>query len=209
MRTEQQSTEQTAQQIRALEEQARTEARHATDDIRRQVRNAIRGANEGTQDAVNAARVPGSIIVNAPRMPGTIIFPTDGDNPISVRVDGSGIHLTQNGTETIIPVRDVVPRGAVLMTYTLSAAFAFVIVGLPLARAFARRMDRRTATKGVTAELQTRLDAMDRNIDTVAVELERVSEGQRFTSKLLAERAPAAAIVSAARGEVVERARDA
>jgi len=202
MRMEQQSTEQaaqqTAQQARALAEQARTEARNARDQIRQQVRDAIQGANEGAQDAATAARVPG-----------TIVFPANGDNPISVRVDGSGIHVMQNGTETTIPVRDVVPRGAVQMTYALSAAFALIIVGLPIARAFARRMDRRTATKGIAAELQTRLDAMDRNIDTVAVELERVSEGQRFTSKLLAERAPAPEFVAAARGEVVERTRDA
>ncbi len=198
MRTDQQSTEQTAQQTaqqaRALAEQVQTQARSARDQIRQQVRDAIQGANEGTRDAALLAQGPG-----------TVVFPTNGDNPISVRVDGSGIHLTQNGTETIIPVRDVVPRGAVQMTYALSAAFAFVIVGLPLARAFARRMDRRTAMNGVSAELQTRLDAMDRNIDTVAVELERVSEGQRFTSKLLAERAHAPEFVSAARGEMVER----
>jgi hypothetical protein len=36
--------------------------------------------------------------------------------------------------------------------------------------------------------VQARLDAMERNIDTVAVELERVSEGQRFTNKLLEQR---------------------
>ena len=202
MRMEQQTTEQaaqlTAQQARALAEQARTQGQSVRDQIRQQVRDAIQGANEGTQDAATVAQVPG-----------TIILPANGSNPISVRVDGSGIHLSQNGTETTIPVRDVVPRGAVQMTYALSAVFAFVIVGLPLARAFARRMDRRTATNGVTAALQTRLDAMDRNIDTVAVELERVSEGQRFTSKLLADRVPAPALVTAARGEAAERIRDA
>ncbi len=194
MRTEQQSTEQTAQQTSALAEQAQTQARSARDQIRQQVRDAIQGANEGTQAAAALAQKPGSIV-----------FPTNGDNPLSVRVDGSGIHLTQNGTETIIPVRDVVPRGAVQMTYALSITFVCVIVGLPLARAFARRMDRRTASNGVSTELQMRLDAMDRNIDTVAVELERVSEGQRFTSKLLADRAHAPEFVSAARGEMVER----
>ena len=40
----------------------------------------------------------------------------------------------------------------------------------------------------LSAGVQARLDAMERNIDTVAIELERVSEGQRFTAKLLEQR---------------------
>ena len=43
-------------------------------------------------------------------------------------------------------------------------------------------------------QLQQRFDAMERNIDTVAVEMERLSEAQRFTSKLLEQR-PAGAVV--------------
>ncbi len=68
------------------------------------------------------------------------------------------------------------------------ATLAFIIVGWPIARAFARRMDRRAVTTQLSAEVQTRLDAMERNIDTVAIELERVSEGQRFTNRLLEQR---------------------
>lgn len=36
--------------------------------------------------------------------------------------------------------------------------------------------------------LETRLVAMQESLDAVAVEVERISEGQRFTTKLLAER---------------------
>ena len=35
---------------------------------------------------------------------------------------------------------------------------------------------------------------MERNIDTVAVEMERLSEAQRFTSKLLEQRPAAVAV---------------
>jgi hypothetical protein len=34
---------------------------------------------------------------------------------------------------------------------------------------------------------------MEQAIDSIAVEVERISEGQRFTTKLLAERVPAPA----------------
>jgi hypothetical protein len=43
-------------------------------------------------------------------------------------------------------------------------------------------------------DITDRLGRLDNAIDAVAVEVERISEGQRFTSKLLAERAAAPAL---------------
>jgi hypothetical protein len=40
----------------------------------------------------------------------------------------------------------------------------------------------------MTGELMSRLDRMEQAIDAIAVEVERISEGQRFTTKLLSER---------------------
>jgi hypothetical protein len=37
-------------------------------------------------------------------------------------------------------------------------------------------------------EISARLERMEQAVDTIAIEVERVSEGQRFTSKLLADR---------------------
>ena len=39
-------------------------------------------------------------------------------------------------------------------------------------------------------QIATRLDRIEQAVDTIAIEVERVSEGQRFTSRLLAEREP-------------------
>jgi hypothetical protein len=60
-------------------------------------------------------------------------------------------------------------------------------IGVPLARAFARRMDRDASPK-LSPEVLARLERMEQAIDSIAVEVERISEGQRFTTKLLAER---------------------
>lgn len=82
----------------------------------------------------------------------------------------------------------VVPLGFFTMVAVIS-------IGIPLARAFARKMDRRSLPTAVPPELQQRLEHMEQAIDSIAVEVERISEGQRFTTKLLAERqqdAPAA-----------------
>lgn len=75
------------------------------------------------------------------------------------------------------------------------AMIAVVSIGVPLAKAFSRKMDRRSLQPAIPPELQQRLEHMEQAIDSIAVEVERISEGQRFTTKLLADRqqeAPAA-----------------
>ena len=71
------------------------------------------------------------------------------------------------------------------------AAFAMVAVisiGLPIARAWARRMDRGADVPKIPADVAERLERMEQSLDAIALEVERISEGQRFTTKLLSER---------------------
>jgi hypothetical protein len=42
-----------------------------------------------------------------------------------------------------------------------------------------------------TRAIDDRLTRMEQSIEAIAIEMERVGEGQRFVTKLLAERAPA------------------
>jgi len=53
---------------------------------------------------------------------------------------------------------------------------------------FRRRKDTGTLPRDVLQRLEQGLLAMQQSVDAVAVEVERISEGQRFTTKLLAER---------------------
>jgi hypothetical protein len=68
------------------------------------------------------------------------------------------------------------------ITFFLCAA---VLVGVPLVRALARRWDHESR---LPPDVAARLERMEQAIDSIAVEVERISEGQRFTTKLLAER---------------------
>ena len=67
---------------------------------------------------------------------------------------------------------------------------------LVLVRAFARRVDNRSKAPPVPLEIAERMERMERAIDAVAIEIERMSENQRFLTRLLAERggAPAGAV---------------
>lgn len=69
-------------------------------------------------------------------------------------------------------------------------AFATAIIcaiGVPLARAFSRKMDAESRNPRLPTEITERLERMEQALDSVALEVERISEGQRFTTKLLSE----------------------
>ncbi|MGH7653565.1 MAG: hypothetical protein ACREN6_02775 [Gemmatimonadaceae bacterium] len=88
---------------------------------------------------------------------------------------------------------NIIPPQAVDISVAFFVTIAFCVVGAPLARAFARRMDRRTELKGASGpDLTPHIRQLQDSVDAMAIELERISEGQRFTAKLMAERSGAA-----------------
>ena len=77
----------------------------------------------------------------------------------------------------------------------LLPAIVITVLGLPLVRVLARRLDRRdTAAAPALANIEERLGRLEAGVDSIAVEIERISEGQRFTTKLLAERTSEAGV---------------
>ena len=171
----------------------KAEIQQAIQDAQQAVRDAgqaARAAGQAARDAARAERgtTDGQAPARATNSNATIVIPTNGGSDIHINVDGGGIHVRQGDNYSTIPIQDVVPRGAVQMTFALSAALIAIAVVGPIVRVFVRRYERQAFNAKVSAEVQARLDAMERNIDTVAVEVERVSEGQRFTNKLLEQR---------------------
>ena len=100
-----------------------------------------------------------------------------------------GAARAQGRTVTIQPRFDadnIIPREAVDISIAFFVMVGFIIVGLPLARAFARRMDRR-GEPAPASELAPRLDRIEQAVEAIAIEVERVSEGQRYTTKAIAD----------------------
>ena len=75
-----------------------------------------------------------------------------------------------------------------LIPIVLFIMMGVTAIGWPIARAIARKMDRESLQPKIPLELQGRLERMELALDSIAVEVERISEGQRFTTKLLSER---------------------
>jgi hypothetical protein len=79
----------------------------------------------------------------------------------------------------------------ILIPIIFVSSIPIIAIGYPLIRAFAARMDRKTLAPSVPAEVSARLERMEQAIDSIAIEVERISEGQRFTTKLLTEKSAA------------------
>jgi hypothetical protein len=68
------------------------------------------------------------------------------------------------------------------------AMVAIISVGAMITRVYTRRLEHEGKTK-VPSEVTSRLERIEQAVDAIAIEVERISEGQRFTTKLLTERA--------------------
>ncbi|HEV7838266.1 MAG TPA: hypothetical protein VGO75_09405 [Gemmatimonadaceae bacterium] len=78
------------------------------------------------------------------------------------------------------------PPQVLVMFGAFVTAIIFAI-GIPLAKAYSRKIDADARNPRIPSEVADRLERIERAIDAMAVEVERISEGQRFTTKLLSE----------------------
>jgi hypothetical protein len=79
------------------------------------------------------------------------------------------------GPEVIVPVSGMV-------------MILGIVLGIPLVRSYTKRVESRPSRDALPAgEMFTRLDRIEQSIEAMATEVERIAEGQRFTTKLLSE----------------------
>ena len=76
----------------------------------------------------------------------------------------------------------------IMVPIVLFVCMAVTAIGVPIARAYARRLDREPSRPELPSDVAARLERMEQALDSISIEVERISEGQRFTTKLLAER---------------------
>jgi len=76
---------------------------------------------------------------------------------------------------------------AVLVPLGFFAMVVMIVIGRPMVKAIAAKAEAESKRPALPQEVSARLERMEQSIDAIAVEIERISEGQRFTTKLLAE----------------------
>ena len=102
--------------------------------------------------------------------------------------------LRQTSTSTGVPFRYGQPSAGQI---TAISIIGMITVLMPLSIAFARALLRRSSrppAPQIPKDVSDRLERMEQGIDAVAVEVERIGEGQRFVTQLMSDRAQRAAI---------------
>lgn len=163
-------------------QQSQAEAKGSADAALQKAGRAMENAQAAMVNAKRAAKAAGD---NA--LPSRVVLvPDEGGGQTRISISGlDGIDVTCEG----VPARareaprsrKDVPDGVVDIVQA---------AGKPLARAFARRIETRTiiTPAALPSEVVQRLAAIEQAVNSVAVKVERISEGQRFTTKLLSER---------------------
>jgi hypothetical protein len=145
-----------------LREQIKTQVQQATQEARAAVREA-----QAARAQAQAAGVPGG--PDAPMAPvGTPMIAVKG-----------------------MPWEADIPPRVKDVSIAFFVVFAFVIVGFPIMRAIGKRIERGSpAPMAVPAEMQAQMQHLMQSVDAIAIEVERISEGQRFATKMLADKKP-------------------
>jgi hypothetical protein len=110
--------------------------------------------------------------------------------------------------------RPIPRQGPPEEVFVLAGIFMFIVV-LPLTIAYARRIWRRGAAvvSAIPQEIYDRFARLDQAIDSVAIEVERIGEGQRFLTRVYTDQqrglgaGPAERVEAADRERVGERPR--
>ena len=65
-----------------------------------------------------------------------------------------------------------------------------ISIGIPLVRAIVRRWDRQSLQPPMPQDTSLRLERIEQAIEAMSIEVERIAEGQRFVTRLMADQAP-------------------
>ena len=133
------------------------------DQLREQIRQSIQEATRAAGQAGATVTIDGRpVIVGAPLPP-----------------DMPGVTIQHSGME------DVIPPQAVDIAYGFFIMLAVIIVGWPLARAMGRRIERRAeGPAALDPALGGPLQRIEQAVEAMSIEVERISESQRFMAKL-------------------------
>ena len=63
-------------------------------------------------------------------------------------------------------------------------------IGIPLVRGLVRRWDRKSLQPSMPHDTSERLERIEQAIEAMSIEVERIAEGQRFVTKLMADQSP-------------------
>ncbi|HKV52541.1 MAG TPA: hypothetical protein VJO52_15205 [Gemmatimonadaceae bacterium] len=163
----------------ALRNQIRDQVRAQVEAAREQARLARNQARQAAQQAEHAGQappppppieLPGGIEIPQAPTTGTSVPPFIFDPGMGARVEHIAIEF-----------------------FVAIVAIFFVV---PIARAFARRIDKKPVATPLDRSLGEQLQRIENSVDSMAIEIERISEAQRYMARLQSDRSASPALPS-------------
>jgi hypothetical protein len=141
------------------------------DELREQIRATIQAAQEAARDAEQAGAQASHV--------------RDEANQVRV-INGLPPVPAFPGQTVQRPIfgNNFIPDQAVSIANGFFVMCAVMVVGWPLARAFGRRMERGTQAAAIPPGMSEQLQRIEQAVDAMSIEVERISESQRFLAKL-------------------------
>jgi len=168
------------------------DGRQTAAEIRQQVQSAVQEAVQAAKEAKAQAQLqaPGK---------GTPKAPTAPQAPVAlppIPAGGGRLIIDKQGDRTVITSAALPPEVLPIVGMAQETALglmgllaAMVILG-PFARVIAKRMSHKADLAPAAAQnqlLNQQIAQLQQAVDTMSVEIERISESQRFQTKLLSE----------------------
>jgi TPP-dependent trihydroxycyclohexane-1,2-dione (THcHDO) dehydratase len=163
MRDAQQGVRDAQQQVR----EAQQEVRNAQQQLRGATRAGQRGAAEQTLAGAQAALRDAEAALR----------------DAQAQVHGSH-HIVYSTGQLPPDFQHIIPPQAVDLAIGFFITCAVIIIGWPIARVLGRRIERPPRTAAVDSGIGDHLQRIEQAVEAMSIEIERISESQRFMTKL-------------------------
>jgi multidrug efflux pump subunit AcrA (membrane-fusion protein) len=161
VRSAQREVRDAQQQVRDAQQQVRDAQQQLRDARTADQRGAANQAIAGAQEALRAAEVE--------------LHRAQGQTRVTPQVF--------TGQPPVFP-QPTIPGEAVDIAMGFFITCAVIVVGWPISRALGRRFERRGAVPVLEAGVTDQLERIEQAVEAIAIEVERISESQRFLAKL-------------------------
>ena len=174
----------TGEEVRALERRLRTMREQLQDAAERRnsvagnLRSADEQARQGYVDRLNKLdeRILGLETEISNSVARLAAAPSQARNEAVVEQRPNPEEIAREALDKVIPVTAIL------------SVFVFFPIAFALSRFIWRRSSAPKVAAGPDRATQDRLEQLQQSMDAIAIEVERISEGQRFVTKLMSDR---------------------
>jgi len=189
-----QATREATQEAQQAAREARQQAREAQQQVReaqQQVREAQQQVREAEQQMLEAHQQERDAQTADQRGAAhqAVMAAQDALNAAQKELQRVQREMSGQRVFTIQPpnfpnVGPMIPPQAVDIAIGFFVTCAVIVVGWPISRALGRRFERRGSTPLLDTSVAEQLQRIEQAVEAVAIEVERISESQRFLAKL-------------------------